>query len=440
MRDNDGLLDEASVEADDGPPRVVSREQLYDLVWANPMLRVAASFDVSSSYLARVCSSLRVPRPPRGYWAKLAVGKASKKPVLPKARPGDETHWRRDPYWHSEPDISLQTLPLDVLPGSDAGALEPAIGGQTRQHPLLKGARPLLLTGGRSRDMGYLKPNKKYLVDLVVTERLLSKAISFANRLYAACESRGYAVALAPASERLQRTALDVRQAVSKNGRSDNLWSPHRCTVVYVGKLAIGLTIFEPAEEVVMRYAGDGKYVRVSTESKQKRSADPLSWSTTRDVPTGRLAVQAYCPYTHADWSQQWLEERDGDLILLIPEIVAQLHAVAPTLVNQVEEGRRKAEAEYQAWQARQEAWRREEAERAAAEALRKSRENLLKLIAEWDEAKRIEAFFRDAAERVEEFPEPERSVIREQMERAKHLVEDTSSLSRLRAWAAAIR
>ena len=60
----------------------VTREALYELVWAEPMLRVAARFGVSSNYMARVCTLLNVPRPARGYWAKLAVGKAPEQPTL----------------------------------------------------------------------------------------------------------------------------------------------------------------------------------------------------------------------------------------------------------------------------------------------------------------------------------------------------------------------
>ena len=47
----------------------VSREELYGLVWSEPMTKVAARYEVSSSFLARVCARLNVPRPPRGYWA-----------------------------------------------------------------------------------------------------------------------------------------------------------------------------------------------------------------------------------------------------------------------------------------------------------------------------------------------------------------------------------
>ena len=68
---------------------MITREDLYELVWSTPMIRAAEKFKVSGSYLARVCTELRGPRPERGYWAKLAVGKAPHRPALPEPLPGD---------------------------------------------------------------------------------------------------------------------------------------------------------------------------------------------------------------------------------------------------------------------------------------------------------------------------------------------------------------
>ena len=59
-------------------------------MWSTPMPKVAREFKVSGSYMARVCSILRVLRPERGYWAQLAVGKAPGKPPLPEAQAGDQ--------------------------------------------------------------------------------------------------------------------------------------------------------------------------------------------------------------------------------------------------------------------------------------------------------------------------------------------------------------
>lgn len=61
---------------------VITREDLHELVWSTPMIKVAEKFEVSGSYLARVSTELRVPRPERGCWAKLAVGKAPQRPAL----------------------------------------------------------------------------------------------------------------------------------------------------------------------------------------------------------------------------------------------------------------------------------------------------------------------------------------------------------------------
>lgn len=92
---------------------MISREELYRLVWSEPMIKVAERFGVSGSYLARVCTVLNVPRPVRGYWSKLAVGKAPKAEPLPEARPGDQTSWSKDG--------DLQLPPKPRLPPRLAG-------------------------------------------------------------------------------------------------------------------------------------------------------------------------------------------------------------------------------------------------------------------------------------------------------------------------------
>ena len=51
----------------------ITRDHLYEQVWAKPMLAVAKDYEVSANYLARVCASLNVPWPPRGYWATVAA-------------------------------------------------------------------------------------------------------------------------------------------------------------------------------------------------------------------------------------------------------------------------------------------------------------------------------------------------------------------------------
>lgn len=53
----------------------VTRQQLYDQVWATPMRKLATTYGLSDVGLAKVCRRHEIPRPPVGYWAKKEFGK-----------------------------------------------------------------------------------------------------------------------------------------------------------------------------------------------------------------------------------------------------------------------------------------------------------------------------------------------------------------------------
>jgi hypothetical protein len=62
----------------------LSRQELYDLMWASPATKVAADFGISDVAVLKHCIKKHVPRPTRGYWAKIAAGhKPRKKPLPP---------------------------------------------------------------------------------------------------------------------------------------------------------------------------------------------------------------------------------------------------------------------------------------------------------------------------------------------------------------------
>lgn len=55
---------------------ILTREQLYEQVWATPMGKLAASYGLSNVGLAKICEKHSIPRPPSGYWTKMEFGKA----------------------------------------------------------------------------------------------------------------------------------------------------------------------------------------------------------------------------------------------------------------------------------------------------------------------------------------------------------------------------
>lgn len=65
----------------------LNREELYELVWAEPVARIAERYGLSGAGLRKLCLRQGIPVPPRGHWAKAAVGKQTARPPLPPEPP-----------------------------------------------------------------------------------------------------------------------------------------------------------------------------------------------------------------------------------------------------------------------------------------------------------------------------------------------------------------
>ena len=52
----------------------LTRQELYDMVWATPMSSLAKDFGISDVALAKRCRAVDVPIPYRGYWARKTAG------------------------------------------------------------------------------------------------------------------------------------------------------------------------------------------------------------------------------------------------------------------------------------------------------------------------------------------------------------------------------
>lgn len=393
------------------------------------MIAVAARYNVSSSFLARVCERLNVPRPPRGYWAKLAVGKKCPRPALPEARPGDELEWSRNGEARRAPR---------ALPKAPVATTSKRIRRHTERpshHSLILGAQEHF-DAARESDSGYLKPQKKLLVDLVVSKETITRALNAANALFLSLEDRGHQVGFAPRDQSLSRRSIDEREHGGPQRHYSNLWVPARPTVVFVGTVAIGLTIFEMSEEVEVSWE-NGKYVRVSDISRPKHRAHALSssWTHKQYMPSGRLCLQAYSPYWRAEWTQQWRESKGADLQGKFKAIVKELEREAATIAVLVEEGERQAEVERQRWEAMQQEWSRQEAERRRIKAIKDSREELFSIIDAWAEAKRIEEFFRNAEMRTAALGNDDHAAILDRLKQARELLGGVDALQRFLSW-----
>jgi len=97
---------------------ILTREALYELVWAEPVRTVATRFKMSDVAFKKHCVRAGVPVPERGYWAKVAAGRKAFKIPLPPRDPGASNVFeigRERIPWPYDPEAEL-AKPPPILP------------------------------------------------------------------------------------------------------------------------------------------------------------------------------------------------------------------------------------------------------------------------------------------------------------------------------------
>jgi len=410
---------------------VVSREELYELVWSEPMTKVAERFNVSGSYMARICTLLSVPRPERGYWAKLAIGKAPAQTPLPEAQPGNQLYWSKDETLRAPPKPRQAPKPR---PSSRRVRVP-----RSSVHHLIRGAKEHFQNSRPVDNGAYLKPFKKLLVDVTTSEACLDKALDLANDLFNALESVGHHVVIAPKDEPLRRAEIDERE--ERKQQRDRYyysrhWSPYRPTVVYVGGIAIGLAIVEMSEEVLLRFVR-GKYIRDADyiPPKSARLYDDHTWTTTQELPSSRFRVVAYSPYWRVTWALDWQETKKASLRPCLKSIVETLETSAIELVAKLDEAEKKAEVERLERLAAEEKWRIEQDLRKVEKSIQDSQEHLCEIIQKWANVMNVERFLAGVEKRAKELPETERTPVLERLKLAREFLGTQDPLDFFLCW-----
>jgi hypothetical protein len=431
----------------------VSREALYEEVWADPMLEVATRYEVSSSYMARLCRNLGIPTPPVGYWARLRAGGSASRPKLPAARPGEDIEWER-----SGRPAARAPWPYPKPP-EHFHRHHPIVRDSTRLHSLVQRALPIFKEvedPAYSRD--FIKIRKQAVLDVHVSRRELERMFVVVNKILMTLDSCGYEVELAGGREPLRWIDFQPEDP-KKRGYcyASHWWHPSEPTIVRIGTLPIGLSFYEIKEDVLAKEV-KGEWVplevndEVDLAAKPKRGRQHQRFQT-HNIPGGRFAVRAYSPYEGAPWEQRWGEAKRGDWSLSPPSLVQTLEQASSTIADLVEKVWRKQEADHKRWLAEREARiLREELRRqeeARLEAIRKreksisdSTNDLLGMIEGWSRAARIEAFFNDVMRRASEGADGTGGLdgsppewLAERIEIARELLGGTDSLARFRRW-----
>jgi hypothetical protein len=183
----------------------VTRRQLYDLVWSEPILRLATRYGISNVGLAKICRKYDIPRPPRGYWAKKEFGKAPPQIKLPNPS-RDCNILLRDP---EECRITSPVL-QDAVEQKKAEEEKPEAKIEVAES--LRGSHTLVSQANQElqvaeTDENHLViPPKGTPLDIRTSKASLRRALLIMDALLKALVQRGYEVALGPVVQ-----ILDVR-------------------------------------------------------------------------------------------------------------------------------------------------------------------------------------------------------------------------------------
>ena len=243
---------------------------------------------------------------------------------------------------------------------------------------------------------------------------------------------------LAPSDHTYSRAFVEERENPGKtaHNRYPSLWHPSKATVVFVGSVAIGLTLFEMTEELEARYV-DGEYIPLGKlpAAERRRPMPSWSWTTHKHFATGRLCLQAFSPYPVADWVHRWPEAKARELRGRLDEIVDNLAKAATTIAGLVEDGERQAEIRRREWEEErrrlEERWERERQEKARVEA----RQELLEAIRAWDDVRRIQMFFRAAEDEALSRTSEEKEELLRRLAIARELLGELDTLGMLMKW-----
>ncbi|GAA4466901.1 hypothetical protein GCM10023093_21780 [Nemorincola caseinilytica] len=173
----------------------ISRKDLYDLVWKEPMKTLARKYNVSDAGLRNICNNMSIPFPKAGHWEKIKWGKPVTITPLDEKSSGQQnvTLLERDATNDNNEVLSeLEILKREIENDSRLSLTVP--GKLNSPDKLIIQAKESLTN----------KPHKDYYTGMVSTGRdelaitvspeFVSQALRFVDTIMKAFQARGHDV------------------------------------------------------------------------------------------------------------------------------------------------------------------------------------------------------------------------------------------------------
>ncbi|MFA6244967.1 MAG: hypothetical protein WC655_28750 [Candidatus Hydrogenedentales bacterium] len=192
---------------------VLSRQELYLLVWSKPMRMLAPELTLSDVVLARLCRKQEIPLPGRGYWRRIETGKEVMQQRLPDPeRKWDSTFWvTRLAPGEEQSETSPPQVPAYELFECDPENRITVTEQLVNPHVLTKHSKGAF-RGARTDDKyGWMIPNEKPCLDIQVSQGCLDRALRIMDAIVKALIARGINVEISEEPYRISSTVAIVQ-------------------------------------------------------------------------------------------------------------------------------------------------------------------------------------------------------------------------------------
>jgi hypothetical protein len=194
----------------------ISRQDLYEQVWSQPITKLAEKDGLSYMGLRNKCKKLDIPLPPIGYWVKKQFGKASPRPPLPSFEGASDVTFeignRKDRLIEKEKFSEAQErIAFEKLNDNQVHVLDRL----TSPHLLIRQAGDILRSSKLYfADHDLLNPGGETCLDIRVSKASLGRALRIMNALIIALEKRGFKVSVTAKEPYAQYTSYITQATV----------------------------------------------------------------------------------------------------------------------------------------------------------------------------------------------------------------------------------
>ncbi|MDQ6756987.1 MAG: hypothetical protein M3004_08625 [Bacteroidota bacterium] len=176
---------------------VLTREELYNLVWSTPMLTLSKKYNISDVGLRKICKRMNIPLPQAGHWQKLQFGKKIITSPLPDNYKGEQQISLALRNGDASQDVNTRYIVLSLQNEIEENLKSKLIVPERLSNPdkLINAVKDSMSTR-RVDDSLYISTVRSWRdeLDIRVGKLNLGRALRFFDTLIKALRARGHDV------------------------------------------------------------------------------------------------------------------------------------------------------------------------------------------------------------------------------------------------------